>query len=344
MWGVEIEDDTSIVYTVFGIQYPGVELVEPQLSLTETFDKLIDSHAPYIDRLTQDGPKGHSTIIWLAYWPSADTYNSWWTSPPITEFWESLAVNAGMWREVMAVPGRRTQFGTNNTTINGMSSVAKLVPYSDKTGYWGCYRDRLKEATPQEKLKTPLETFPARNSDLGDGIRLGRTKITGFPDNLCFVVEGQDHSLITQNEKAHWFENFDGLVTNWMGDLSKTGPSTGILDTKLCYSKSSGVYRSAEPAALNFNRKIQLFYFLDLRYMEKIGRVNKGHVKLRKSFMQSYCPAGPMGSEGLLTLWVETSVLKGNEMEAEYVGCIEGTGFMAYEGSGAFDCVNDADA
>ncbi|KAH8673251.1 heme-containing dehydratase protein [Ilyonectria robusta] len=340
MWGVDIEEDTSIVYAIFGIQYPGVELVEPQLSLTETFNKLIDNHPPYIDRLTQDAPKGHSTRIWLAYWPSVDAYNIWWTSPQITEFWGSLAADAGMWREILAVPGRRTQFGTNNTTINGLSSVAKLVPYSDKTGYWGCYRDRLKEATPQERLKTPLEEFPAQKSDLGDGIRLGRTKITGFPDNLCFVLEGQDHTRITDNEKAHWFENFDGLVTNWIGDLTKTGASTGILDTRVCYSESSGVYRSAEPAALNFNRKIQLFYFLDLRYMEKIGRVNKGHVKLRESFMQSYCPAGPMGS-GLLTLWVETSVLKGNEMQAEYVGCVEGTGFMAYEGSGAFDCVND---
>ncbi|KAF7557314.1 hypothetical protein G7Z17_g837 [Cylindrodendrum hubeiense] len=344
MWGVEFDDGASFVYSVFGIQYPGVELTEPQLSLAESFHKLIDSHAAYIDRITQDGPEGHSTTIWLAYWATQDAYNDWWTSAPTVEFWNSLSPNAGMWREVMVVPGRRTQFGTNETTINGMASVAKLVPNPDKSGYWGCYRDRIIEATAEERLKTPLETFPTKKEVPGSGIRLGRTKVVGFPDNICFVVEGQDHSLITQKEKSHWFEKFDGLVTTWMGDLVNAGPSAGILDAKVCYSKASGEYRSAEPAALNFNRKVQLFYFLDLRCMEKIGRANKGHAKLRESFMESYCPVGPMGSEGKLTLWVETSVLKSNEMEAEYVGCVESTGFMAYVGSGPFQCLNDSGA
>lgn len=78
--------------------------------------------------------------------------------------------------------------------------------------------------------------------------------------------------------------------------------------------------------------------------MEKMGRANKGHVKLRESFMQSYCRVGPMGSNANLTPWVETSILKGHEIEAEYVGCAAGTDFKAYEGSGLFRCMSSAES
>lgn len=31
---------------------------------------------------------------------------------------------------------------------------------------------------------------------------------------------------------------------------------------------------------------------------------------------------------GKLRLWVEASILKGKDMDCEYVGCVEGTGLM----------------
>ena len=34
---------------------------------------------------------------------------------------------------------------------------------------------------------------------------------------------------------------------------------------------------------------------------------------------------------GKLVLWVDLGILKGHNMEAEYVGCFEGTGFLAYK-------------
>ncbi len=37
-----------------------------------------------------------------------------------------------------------------------------------------------------------------------------------------------------------------------------------------------------------------------------------------------------------LLLWVETSVVKKGEIECEYVGCLETTGFMAYDNNDAF--------
>ena len=70
--------------------------------------------------------------------------------------------------------------------------------------------------------------------------------------------------------------------------------------------------------------------------MEKIGRSNKGHVVLRNNFLKDYCPGGKMADIAKLLLWVETSVVKKGEIECEYVGCLEGTGFMAYDKSDAF--------
>lgn len=33
--------------------------------------------------------------------------------------------------------------------------------------------------------------------------------MTQFPENLCFVVEGQDHSNLMTVERETWFERFD---------------------------------------------------------------------------------------------------------------------------------------
>ena len=341
MWGVDFEEGGAFIYSVFGLQYETSFSREESTSLLTVFNELITASAPYLDNIIQDGPGEYTTRIWLAYWPSPEIYSSWWESAPVKDFWAALPEDAGVWREVMTVSGRRTQFGTNKEQPNGLGSIAKMVPNTDKIFYWGCYRDRILEGSTKNRLTSPLKECPARNASLendGTHIRLGHHNMTTFPDNLCFVVEGQDHSLISDAERQHWFDNFDGLVTRWMGDLQEAGPKAGILDAKLCYSGQSGTYREAHPAALNYNKKIQLFYFLDLQHMERIGRVNKGHVELRDSFMKSYCPVGPMGKDGQLTLWVETSVLKSNEIEAEYVGCVEGTGFMAYDQHNAFGC------
>jgi hypothetical protein len=93
------------------------------------------------------------------------------------------------------------------------------------------------------------------------------------------------------------------------------------------FEPEKGTFRNPEPSSLNYNEKVQLFYFKDLRHMERIGRLNKGHVDLRKRFLEYYGPGGEMAS-GKICFWVETAVLKADEVECEYIGCVEGTGFM----------------
>lgn len=338
MWGVEFASDEPFVYSIFGVQYEGSSIPEAKRQLIETLDKLINASATYTDNIIQDGQEaltGWKTRTWLSYWKTTQEYDDWWQSPDTVTFWTSLPADAGVYRETLRASPRRAQLGTNKDTKAGLAHLGSLVPNLDKSLYWGCYRDRYKDACPSNRMNSPLEVCPQPSEAATQGgsqMRLGRTTMTTFPENLCFVVEGQDHSAISAEEKQHWFDNFDKSVTSWMQDLVHAGPAAGILDARICYAADSGLYRNdVSFPALNYNRKIQMFWFLDHKHMEKIGRVNKGHVALRSSFLESYSPTGPMGPSGQLMLWVETSVLKASEMEAEYVGVLEGTGFLAYD-------------
>ena len=230
-----------------------------------------------------------------------------------------------------------------------MAHLGEFESILDRSGYWGCYYDRMGDVTKENKFRTevtkkptrtrPLPITPSGSSSNGSNgsngsnlpIRRGRIQVPALPDNIAFVVEGQDHSLILPEEKEHWLENFDQPVTNWLSDLVTAGPKRGILDARLCYNPESGMYKAADaqPRELSFNDKVQLFYFLDMEAMEKIGREDAGHVKLRRGFMQSYGSGGVMTElPGKLRLWVEASILKGKDMDCEYVGCVEGTGLM----------------
>jgi hypothetical protein len=270
------------------------------------------------------------------------SYKAWWETKDVVDFWTSLPEDAGMYREILTVPRGRTQMALSAETEEGMAYVGTVKPMDQtKMGYWGCYRDRYEDGGKKDRLPSSLQAPPEAQKATGK-IRPGRVLMTTFPDNLCFVVEGQDHSSISAEEKNYWFENFDASVTNWITDLANAPPSAGILDTRLCYAPESGKYRESIPDVLNYNRKVQLFYFLDHGHMERIGKQNKGHVNLRNNFLQSYCPTGAMGQIAKLLLWVETSVLKSNEIECEYVGCLEGTGFMAYDNHSAFRGKGDA--
>jgi hypothetical protein len=83
---------------------------------------------------------------------------------------------------------------------------------------------------------------------------------------------------------------------------------------------------------LNHNRKIEMFYWQYINKFEQVDRVHRGHVKLRKRWMEIYGSGGEMGNGvGQINLWEETSIMRGPDIFAEYVGCCEGTGFMAFD-------------
>lgn len=395
MWGVHLPSSHPFVYALFGIQLPITSPSTSQIDLVSELTHLLSNKPAHIDHLLQDSPSPNpftpeegqgtgKTRIWLTYWSSPEAYKTWWTSPAVEAFWTSLPPDAGVWREVMTIPASRAQHGTNKTIRAGLGHLGKRVSVAEKSGYWGCYRERMSawedegdrmesewglrddgasfssscsgyySYTRADEQHTDVDIKPDSNANSNpesdkDSHHPGRILVTNIPSNICFVVEGQDHSAITSSEQDLWFKRFDPLVTQWIKDLvssttppTSSGPGTGtgthvpeLFRARLCYDPSSGLFRSdPDVPALNYNKKVQLFYFRDLGCLERIGRLNKGHVRLRRDFLDAYGPGGEMGKVGGLRLWVETSVVKNGEMECEYVGCVPGTGLMGFAQKG----------
>ncbi|KAH7177176.1 heme-containing dehydratase protein [Fusarium sp. MPI-SDFR-AT-0072] len=176
--------------------------------------------------------------------------------------------------------------------------------------------------------------MPPRVPETTD-IRPGRTIVTVFPDNICFLVEGQDHSGMSAREKGLWFEDFDELVTGWMGYLAEDTTANGLFDVRMGHFSDYGTSKTGTPINLNHNRKIEMFYWQDISKLERVGRVHRGHIKLLKRWMEAYGPGGEMGDgKGQINLWEETSIFRGPDIFAEYVGCREGTGFLEFHKTG----------
>lgn len=323
---------TSHVYSLFGVQYGGDSIPESKIPLMAAFDKLIKDAAVYVEVMEQKGPNDDegTSRVWLGYWHSPEQYAQWWNSAETSSFWKSLPDDAGVWREVFSLPKSRTQSSATSKCPMGVAHLGEVVPRTDKTGYWGCYRDRIDEMTKTERLSSPLPTVPDRVVKPGQ-IRKGRVQIERFPDNLCFALEGQDHSPILQAERDFWMEEFDGPVTKWIDDVTRSGKKGGMVNARTCYAPESGMFHGTG----RYNRNMQLMFFLDMSYMERIAKTHKGHVDLRANLLKSYGPGGKMEGGNLL-LWVEVGVMKGHEIEAEYIGCYDGTGFMAYSSDPAF--------
>lgn len=333
--------------SIFGAQYHGNTPSKPQSERVHSFESLLTASATYVDKTIHDDSErdlGHSRV-WISYWQSPAEFKDWFSTSELAAFWSSLPDDAGFWRETLNFP--KTRF-INEVTQNipsgiGHVSTKPLAPLTEKSGYWGAYRDRLEEATDEEPLKTTLLDNPQPRQPDGS-IRQGRVQMTKFPDNLCYVIEGQDFSPMKDAETKVWSALFDALTKRWLTNVLRTTSDDGLLFGRLCHVPESGI-TNVQPTTvaqdadifpqLSVNRKIQVLYFTELKWMERVGRRDKTHVKLRQKFMDAYGPSGDM-SHGDLLLWVELGVLKAKDIEAEYIGCYDSTGFLAYDRDPAF--------
>jgi hypothetical protein len=271
-----------------------------------------------------------STQIWLSYW-WPESHATWWPTPAVKEFWDGLPEDAGMWREILTVTASRVQNACTAELRNGMNGLGEMEPFGDKIGYWGCVRHRIPDVNLGDKLASSLEEMPQRVPEK-TSIRPGRMIVTDLLENICFLVEGQDHSGMSSRENVLWFEEFDELVTGWMNHLGKDTTANGLFNVRTGYVSDFGTFKNGTPINLNHNRKIEMFYWQDMSKFERVGRVHRGHVKLRKRWMEVYGPEGERGNGvGQINLWEETSIMRSPDIFAEYVGCREGTGLMAFD-------------
>ncbi|SCO24431.1 unnamed protein product [Fusarium fujikuroi] len=338
--------------SLFGCQYHGGLLSHARQQLVDAFDSLIKSDALHVVELEQtDIP----SKVWLSYWGSPQSFKSWWESPRVVSFWINLpSNNAGFWRETVSLPATRSIYESNQDRTSGSSFCAEVLPLPEKTGYWGAYHSRITPDDGGKSFSSPLESVPERRP-FTQNIRHGRIRMKSLPDNLCFVIEGQDYSAMSPVELEYWNRNFDNLAKQWVHNVVTGGSTKGLVsargcdrsfkdenhggftegnvDTKVTSSNNTEV--QAYPFNIRSKCQVQLLFWLDISKMEHMGKWDQVHVKLRRRFMQEYGPGGAMEGSDLL-LWVDLGIVKGKEIDAEYIGGYDSTGFMAYDDHPSF--------
>ena len=343
-----------LTYGLFGVQHDS--LTPEKRKAISTLYSLLTTSAGRVDHLQdeshglpRDGPK---STTFVAYWLRSEDYEKWKETEAVREFWGKLPDDAGVWREVMTVPKSRFMHASSQNVESGIASLLPLKQSSDE-GYWGVYRHRLSEtpdkhtdpsdsftspyitSTKAETANKPVINIPP--STHGNVVK-GRARICNAPDNLCFVREGQRQPHVSKEELDAWLESIAPHAKSWIEHLDTERSKNGVVafTTHIGHEKPTSKITKGDldPGAdLEVDTDAvaetnQLAYFLDLAHFELAGRSHKGHVQLRKNAMTLYGPGGKMSTIGKAVLYVELCVLKSGDLDAEYIGCVEGTGLM----------------
>jgi len=343
-------------YGLFGVQH---DILTPakQTVISALYNLLAQSS----DRVDHLRDENHGLpLAWprsttfVAYWLHSEDYDRWKETDAVRDFWENLPDDAGVWREVMTIPKSRFMHASNQNVKSGLGHLLDLK-HSNDEGYWSVYRHRLAAIT--DKHTDPGDTFTSAYTTTTKAkadpsklvvnlqkpqstvIRSGRIHISKVPDNLCFAREGQRLPNVSKEERDTWLESIAPHAQSWIEHLDTERNKTGVLyfTTHVRHEKLASTVaepmRDFDPAAdLQSDSEAiaetnQLAFFLDLAHFEQSGRTHRGHVQLRKNTMTLYGPGGKM-SGGKAVLFVELCVLKSGDLDAEYIGCREGTGLM----------------
>jgi hypothetical protein len=338
--------DPSCAIALFGVQYKDIS-TEKQKTILALL-KLIEASAGHVDCLLDEqhagGSTSCSTVIFVAYWASSSDYRSWWTQNDVQDFWRSLPDDAGVWREVMTVPDGRFMHASTLDKKTGLA-LARMaeLQQSSNEGYWGVYRNRL-SGSKTDDLMSPYITksTPSRDDGSADKpiikladptgepkpVRHGRVYLPKGIDNLAFVREYQGYCGVKEVEHELWSKHLTPHAKEWMDHLDKERSKNGILSFRNSVGVESAEIQNGNAASLTkINEMNQFAYCLDLAHFERMGKSFGEHRKLRKNMMGLYGPGGALQA-GAAHLMVELCVLKASDLEAEYVGCVEGTGLM----------------
>ena len=268
--------------------------------------------------------------------------------------------------QVMTVPKSRFMHAANQNIESGIATLPELnlTPSNDE-GYWGVYRHRLSmvpdsHTDPTDAFTSPYVTS-AKSNPAAPVINIppsrtgkivpGRVKLDHIRDNIVFVREGQRQPNLEQEELDTWRESIAPHVESWIKHLDTERNKNGVLafTTHISHEQPPMIDTKRRDSAVELDlaadlEKLdvnsdsdakavpetnQLAYFLDLAHFELAGRSFKGHVQLRRNTIELYGPGGKHeGEKGKVVLFVELCVLKKGDLDAEYVGCMEGTGLM----------------
>ncbi|TVY71383.1 Phenylacetaldoxime dehydratase [Lachnellula suecica] len=337
-------------YALFGVQYH--TLTPSKAATIASLHKLLASSADRVDILREES-HGHGldqnqndlkTTIFVAYWLRSQDYQKLKDSEPFTKFWSSLPDDAGVWREVMTVPKSRYMYAASQPLKAGLACMLDLRQSNDE-GYWGVYRHRLAGnpdlyTDPSDTFTSPYTTSAKSKNTAEKAVIIdipksfpkeivkGKVRLSSPPDNICFVREIQRKSDLDTEELDAWLQQISPHAQSWITHLDQERNKTGVLSMSTHLAHTAKQSTSTEELVTEAMPEAnQLVYFLDLAHFEVAGKSHKGHVELRKTVMGLYGPGGKL-SGGKAALFVELCVLKSGDLEAEYVGCVAGTGLM----------------
>jgi hypothetical protein len=331
-------------YALFGVQY---DTLTPSKEVTiSALHSLLTQSADLVDTL-QDEDHGIDkgamrSTTFVAYWLRSQDYEKWKESAAFKDFWTSLPDDAGVWKEVMTVPKSRYMYASSQAMKAGLACMLELKQSNDE-GYWGVYRHRLAgnpddHTDPKDTFTSPYITSSKSKTSSEKSIDLaqsyakkvvpGRVRLSNPPDNICFVREIQRKPGVATEELDAWLEQIAPHAQSWITHLDEERNKNGVV--------AFSTYIGHEPKESTTDEKLdtkpvaeanQLAYFLDLAHFELAGRSHRGHIELRKTVMNLYGPGGKL-SAGKAVLFVELCILKSGDLDAEYIGCIEGTSLM----------------
>jgi len=360
-------DNHAFAYGVFGVQHD--ELTTAKKQQVSTLHRLLVPSAVRVDHLQDerygagDDDTGPKTSVFVASWRRPDDYRHWKQSDAVRRFWDELPDDAGVWREVMTVPKSSYTFTASQPVASGAAALFGVkFEEDDGQGSWGVNRRRLARTAaalgappddfasefqtsaesnrePGRKTLTVPASFPAR-------IRPGRVKLTKPPDNLLFFRDGQRQPNLSAAERRSWEEKLQPLARSWFEYLATNRNKHGVMSFDRLVSRYSEDGSAARAADLDVGADIQkdataileagqMGYFLDLGHFELAGRSFKDHVALVRTAIALYGPGGPHSGDGRLSIFAEHIVVKSANLDAEYIGCREGTGLMYLEDADA---------
>ncbi|KAJ4863269.1 hem-containing dehydratase domain-containing protein [Trichoderma breve] len=335
-----LSDDTPSVLALFGIQHPESLTPLKRNSIAALKDIFALENGPgHVQIMTEaQQPRNPSsncnTTIFQAFWFSSTDYEAWWQSAAVSSFWNSLEEDAGIWREIMRINPRRFMHATGSTKKQGLALVPELaeVEYADiapQQKYWGIYRERIPDHESDD-FESAFISQAQRKEMEEKEIRLGRVVLLHGIDNMLYVWEFQDYSQMTEQEKEIWDKHINPFVRGWMDSLDKERSKHGVLSFRnTALTQIDDDLTSTLPESRITS---QFVFYLDLAAFEYSGKSTRDHFKARMAFEKHHKSSGTLGmGKGRTQLSVEVGILKRSDFEAEYIGCLDGTGLMGYK-------------
>lgn len=312
------DDIENLAYMIVGLQDRGSD--EAEIVRQRILAAMSGLDGPEIvEALEFVDSEGHSNDVLLAFWASKGSYERWWTRGDVVSLWADFRSNfgqdLGIWREVMTPHKDRYQYGAGVPHKAGIGVLGELIP-CDKFGYWGGYRDRV-PASSIDRFRPSIKCLPepAAVESLGKCLI-----IDNFPDNLCFIREGQGWERCDADELMVWEKSMAPVVDGWIDELAADPVATGCISIRAARERDRVTNHVLK-------RQSQIGFLLSLKHIEAAARSNPKHLEVHASFSDMYrCPKfNPQ-----MHVWVEMFILKAPEIVAEYINCSSATGFLPF--------------